>query len=394
MTTEETTSSATTPTARGHHGTERPQFAFRSVRGSIHGPTGSTLPRGPVTTLGARVASFFDAPAQRGALLVGALPFAREAEDWLVEASASPMTVADWPARPWPALRWTLRHDPDASRFATSVQQALDVLEAERCLPEGVRKVVLSRTLHARASAPIPLDALLERLCGDPLATGFLVPLPPRAGEARVLAGASPELLLSKDGDRISSHPLAGSRRREREPAADATAATELARSDKDRREHALVLEHVLDTLAPYCGELATPQGTVVVGTRTMWHLGTWIQGKLKNPRLSSAELAGALHPTPAVCGLPRARAADLIGELESHDRDFYAGAVGWCDAAGDGSWYVAIRCAEVAGHEARLYAGAGIVTGSDPWAEAAETSAKYAAVLVALGIELPETSA
>ncbi|MFC7553374.1 chorismate-binding protein [Pseudoroseomonas wenyumeiae] len=99
----------------------------------------------------------------------------------------------------------------------------------------------------------------------------------------------------------------------------------------------------------------------------------------------------GAAAPHPAVCGLPRERAARLIGEIEPHDRGFYAGAVGWCDGRGDGAWHVSIRCAEIAGEQARLYAGAGIVPGSDPWAEAAETGAKYAALLAALGIEMEE---
>ncbi|MNQ93520.1 Isochorismate synthase DhbC [compost metagenome] len=120
-----------------------------------------------------------------------------------------------------------------------------------------------------------------------------------------------------------------------------------------------------------------------------MWHLGTRIEGRLRRPdEVSAAELAALLHPTPAVCGSPRDRAAELIRELEAYDRGFYAGAVGWTNAVGDGAWYVALRCAEVCGREARLYAGAGIVEGSDPAAEADETSGKFQAVLRALGVD------
>ena len=120
-----------------------------------------------------------------------------------------------------------------------------------------------------------------------------------------------------------------------------------------------------------------------------MWHLGTRIEGELHDPDIPSVLLAAMLHPTPAVCGMPCARAAGLIRQLEPVDRQFYAGAVGWCDlgAQGDGSWYVAIRCADICGPYARLYAGAGIVPGSDPAAEAAETGAKFGAMLQVLGL-------
>jgi isochorismate synthase len=272
------------------------------------------------------------------------------------------------------------------------VRRALAVMADEAGQPGALTKIVLSRSLLARADRPIDLGALLCRLSADPAVTAFLVPLPPENGAPRWLAGATPELLLDKRGARIRSHPLAGSARREADNGADAAAAEALARSDKDRREHAIVADCVLDTLAPLCRSLSAPQGTTLMRTRSMWHLGTAIEGELKDPDLSAAALAALLHPTPAVCGLPRARAARLIGEIEPMDRGFYAGAVGWCDAAGDGAWHVAIRCAEIRGATARLYAGAGIVPGSDPVAEAAETGAKYGALLAALGIALDES--
>jgi len=377
-------------------GMEAPLFAFRSARGVVQGQgLGAALPRGPAETLGARVAAFFRL-AGRDALLAGALPFAREAEDYLVQPRTVSRTVQEVAAGPRPDARWQLAHEPDAAGYAASVQRALDIMRQEAAQGAGRRevltKIVLSRSLLARADAPIDLQGLLRRLSADPSVTGFLVPLPPRGGAPRVLAGATPELLLSKTGARILSHPLAGSARREVDAAADSANAAALARSDKDRREHAIVADFILDTLAPYCRQLSAPQGTTLTSTNSMWHLGTRIEGELKDASISSAELAAALHPTPAVCGLPRAHAARLIGEIEAYDRDFYAGAVGWCDAAGDGAWYVSIRCAEIAGNTARLYAGAGIVPGSDPWAEAAETGAKYGALLAALGIELEET--
>lgn len=205
----------------------------------------------------------------------------------------------------------------------------------------------------------------------------------------RRLVGASPELLISRRGAAILSHPLAGSARRSPDLTEDEAAAQALLTSDKDRREHGLVVEAIMDLLAPWCSDLRAPPGPALVSTRTMWHLGTRIEGRLRRPdEGSAAELAALLHPTPAVCGSPRDRAAELIRELEAYDRSFYAGAVGWTNAVGDGAWYVALRCAEVCGREARLYAGAGIVEGSDPAAEADETSGKFQAVLRALGVD------
>jgi len=119
-----------------------------------------------------------------------------------------------------------------------------------------------------------------------------------------------------------------------------------------------------------------------------MWHLGSTIEGVLRDPDVTALELALAIHPTPAVCGTPFDEALDVIGQLEPFDRDFYSGAVGWTDARGDGEWHVAIRCAEICGTSARLFAGAGIVDGSDPAAEAAETSGKFTALLRALGVD------
>ncbi|MDJ0389496.1 isochorismate synthase [Roseomonas sp. E05] len=366
-----------------------PLFAFLSGRATIvgHG-LARVLPAGPAATLAGRVAAFFR-DAEPGAILAGALPFDRATEDHLVQARhMAPGLPVLAPAMP--QARWTLRPDPAPEAFARAVAQALEAMQAG-----DLRKVVLSRSLLAEADRAIDLPALLHRLAGDPKVTAFLVPLPEArvAGAAapRFLAGATPELLIAKTGRAILSHPLAGSARRQAEAAADRAAAAALERSEKDRREHALVAEFVLDTLAPYCRSLSAPEGIRLTTTATMWHLGTRILGELKDPGVSSAELAAALHPTPAVCGVPRAASARLIGRLEPYDRGFYAGAVGWCDAHGDGEWHVSIRCAEIAGNKARLYAGAGIVPGSDPAAETAETAAKFGAFLRALGIETEE---
>lgn len=316
-------------------------------------------------------------------MLVGALPYERDRPAHLYQPAqlqhraGRPLTYTP-SARP--PRRWSVKAVPTVAAYRAAVAAALS-----RMTPDGaLRKVVLSRSLLLEADAAIDADALLARLARDESVAAFRVPLP----GGSTLIGATPELLLSKDGAQIVSHPLAGSARRHADPASDRAAAQALAASDKDRREHREVVEAILDQLLPYCAELGAPEGTTLTATTSMWHLGTRIVGRLRDASTSSLELASLLHPTPAVCGSPREAADRAIAELEGYDRGFYAGAVGWCDARGNGAWYVALRCAEVDGRTARLYAGAGIVPGSDPASEAEETSAKFAAMLGALGID------
>ncbi|WP_407925505.1 isochorismate synthase [Geminicoccus flavidas] len=322
------------------------------------------------------------------AMLVGALPYDRTRPPHLfqpetvrqVERPAAPV------GRPLAVIR-SIATCPDPAQFQAAVADVVDLLASG---PE-LRKVVLSRALDLVVDRPIDVDRLIGRLALDEQATVFAVPLPADRRQApRCLVGATPELLLAKNGAVIQSHPLAGSARRSADSVVDRSAADALIRSDKDRREHAMVVEAILDQLAPCCRELTAPKAPELVATRSMWHLGTPIEGRLKDASISSVRLAALLHPTPAVCGTPRDLADRVIHTHEGYERDFYAGAVGWCDATGDGAWYVSIRCAEITGNHARLYAGAGIVAGSDPSAELEETSAKFTALLRALGVDAP----
>lgn len=364
-------------------------FAFSGRGGGLSADgTQTPLRRGTAATLDARIARAFSQAGPQ-AIIGGAMPFRRDQGDYLFCAERAAMQTAPKAAVAIKAAPSDLRAEPSAHNYARSVSRALDLMRHESALPDGLRKIVLARTLQLSTRDPIAADNLMARLAEDDSATAFRVTLPPLDGDIapRSLVGATPELLLEKRGRMILSNPLAGSARRSREMGEDADASAALARSDKDRREHAMVVEYILDMLAPDCRRLDCPDGTRLTCTRSMWHLGTRIQGELKDDTTPSAVLAARLHPTPAVCGLPCARAAELITRLEPVERDFYAGAVGWSDRQGDGAWYVAIRCAEICGLSARLYAGAGIVPGSDPQSEAAETGAKFAAMLRALGL-------
>ncbi|MFT3770858.1 MAG: isochorismate synthase [Minicystis sp.] len=199
-----------------------------------------------------------------------------------------------------------------------------------------------------------------------------------------VFLGASPERLVQKSGLAVEADALAGSAPRRAE--GDARAAAALLESDKDRREHRVVVDAIEAALSPLARELRVPGAPVVRTLRNVHHLWTPIAATLSRP-LHVLDLVRILHPTPAVCGTPREAAIRWIAAHEPAPRGWYAGAVGWFDAAGDGAFSVAIRSGVLARREAWLYAGAGIVEGSDAALEYAETRTKQAPMLAALGL-------
>jgi menaquinone-specific isochorismate synthase len=201
------------------------------------------------------------------------------------------------------------------------------------------------------------------------------------------LVGASPELLVEVRGNDVRSHPLAGTTARTGDPAVDARLAAQLIASTKNQVEHRVVIEMVHDTLLPWCSYLDWEPEPSVVEIANVQHLGTSIAGRLSDPPPDVVELVTALAPTPALGGFPRDEALRLIAEVEDFERGRYGGAVGWVNAAGDGTWAVTIRCAELSADRrtARLVAGGGIVAESDPLAELAETQAKLQAMLSAI---------
>ncbi|GAA3083962.1 isochorismate synthase [Streptosporangium carneum] len=319
---------------------------------------------------------------ERASLVIGAVPFDDPGSAHLVVPGrtrwADPFVSCDTPAAE-PAPPWRIVPVPSPADHLKGVRRALDLLERGT-----LDKVVLARSLELTRQEPVDVVTMVRRLAGrDPHGHVFAVPLP--AG--RTLVGASPELLVSRSGPAVVANPLAGSAPRGADPAEDRRRAAALLCSAKDQQEHAVVVEAVADTLAPHCRALSVPSEPSLVCTATMWHLSTRVTGRLTDPDTTSLDLAVALHPTPAVCGTPRAAARAAIAEIEPFDRGFYTGMVGWCDASGDGEWAVAIRCAEVNGTGVRLFAGGGIVAGSVPEDELAETSAKFRTLLDALGL-------
>lgn len=270
---------------------------------------------------------------------------------------------------------------PEPVRHAEAVASAIKILR-----DGGLRKIVLARALDLEFDEDVSAEAILYNLAKDKAgAYTYAAGLP----SGRTLVGATPELLLSRVGGQVVSHPHAGSQPRSADPVTDRENAEALARSRKDHGEHAVLTEVIVETLRPFCRTLDVPREPSLVSTPTMWHLGTVVTGELVDRDVTALHLAAALHPTPAICGTPTEAARRLVGELEPFDRGYYAGAVGWMDAEGDGEWAVSIRCAEVASRSLRLYAGGGIMPASDPKAELDETSAKFQTLLRAMGMQL-----
>ncbi|TAL21883.1 MAG: isochorismate synthase [Frankiales bacterium] len=234
-----------------------------------------------------------------------------------------------------------------------------------------VDKVVLARALEARAAAPVDLRWPLRRLAEDyPGCWAFAVD---------GLLGATPEVLLRLRDGVATSRVLAGTLRRTGDANEDSRRGAALGRSIKDVEEHGYGVRSVVDSLAGHCTDVEVPTAPFVLELRNVMHLATDVRGTVTDAS-TSLQLLASLHPSAAVCGTPTDVALDLIREIEGLDRGRYAGPVGWIDASGDGEWGIALRCAEVDPADPRrlrLFAGCGIVAGSQPLHELAESNAK-----------------
>ena len=264
--------------------------------------------------------------------------------------------------------------------YATWAQAVQAVLEA---IARGeVQKVVLARSQDVRFDAPPDAAALLARLRADnPGATIYC--FEPRPGT--VLLGAAPEVLVTLHDGRFLPTAVAGSTARGATPAEDETLARRLLGSPKERAEHGFGVDDIVSRLSPFTDEVDIESQPRILRLHRIQHLETDIAARV-SARTGALDLVRALHPTAAVAGAPREPATMLLERVEALDRGWYAGPVGWCDAAGNGEFAPALRCAVGQGREWRLFAGAGIVAGSDPDREWSETAMKLAPMLHALG--------
>ncbi|MBE5252726.1 isochorismate synthase [Mixta mediterraneensis] len=269
---------------------------------------------------------------------------------------------------------------PDHAEFTDMVAQAVAATQQGE-----LDKVVLSRLMDIVTGQPVDTAALMQRIVAqNPTSYHFHLPLP----QGGALVGASPELLLRKQGRDFSSCPLAGSARRDSDSLRDRAAGETLMNSGKDRHEHKLVTDAMRETLQSRSRLLSVPNVPSLITTSTLWHLSTQIDGEALNEHENALSLACLLHPTPALSGFPHQRAQRLIQQLEPFERQLFGGIVGWCDDQGNGEWVVTIRCGTVNGARVRLFAGAGIVADSQPESEWRETGVKLDTMLRAFGLQ------
>jgi isochorismate synthase len=273
---------------------------------------------------------------------------------------------------PAPTGRFQVASAMPPEHFESAVARATELIAASE-----LQKIVLAREVQVHAPAPYDAAAVLGVLREEfPSCFVFCV----GRGDAALVA-ASPELLVRREGHRVSTLALAGSTRRSADPAVDDHLGEQLLRDESYREEHTIVARRIERTLRPHAVWVAAAPEPTLARIANIQHLATPIRAQLATP-LDALELAGLMHPTPAVGGEPLASAAPLIPALEGLDRGWYAGPVGWTDTTGDGEFCVALRCALLRGSVARCYAGNGIVRDSDPAAELAETEIKLQALL------------
>jgi menaquinone-specific isochorismate synthase len=315
----------------------------------------------------------FDASSDGSVLIVPRTVLGRDGRGraWLTTVTAPGEEAAGWPppltaelAAP-EGLRWRDGSLP-GPRWEQAVAKAVATIKAG-----GLRKVVLARDVFATADEPIDARVLLRRLaarypdCFTFACDGML--------------GATPELLVRRAGHQVSALVLGGTLPRGANPAEDKALGKELLASAKNNEEHAYAVESIRDALGLLCDTLDVDPRPSLLKFPNLQHLGTQVRGTLADGQTlrSALALAAAVHPPAAVCGTPTGTALDLIRELEHMDRERYAGPVGWVDANGNGEWGIALRCGQLSGRTVRLFAGCGIVAGSEPTAELAETLVK-----------------
>lgn len=283
------------------------------------------------------------------------------------------MTVRSLPLLdPAPAGRFHVASGMPPEHYEAAVARAAETIAAG-----AIQKIVVAREVQVHAPAAYDPAAVFGVL-REAFPSCFLFCV--GRGEATLIA-ASPELLVRREGQRVSTMALAGSTRRSADPAVDAHLGERLLRDESYREEHAIVVRRIESVLNRHAIWVAAAPEPTLARIANIQHLATPIRAQLAAP-MEAIELAGLMHPTPAVGGEPSGPALRLIPALEGLDRGWYTGPVGWTDAVGDGEFCVALRCALLRGNVARCYAGNGIVRESDPATELGETEIKLAALL------------
>jgi len=342
-----------------------------------------------------------EGPSDSGLVAFGSLPFDRSAQGWLAvpevvvtqyrdgktfvttaEGSRGLVALLDditWEDQDQQNLR-SVVFQPTAEEYAHNVTSAVDILRTG-----ALQKVVLARSVKGTVPTPIDTGSLANRLRKrEPACTIYSIPLQ----QQRRYVGASPELLVQRFGAQVACNPLAGTTALPANITSD-DYSNWLLGSGKNLHEHKLLVDEVEQVLQEYFNDVKKDQQPSILRLRTVAHLSSWV--KAETPRSTNPSvmtLLRSLHPTAAVCGIPRSVAYELLTKLEQHDRGHYAGPVGWVDSEGNGQWWVGIRGVMTHGSEFEAWAGAGIVSESDPIAEREETKDKLASVLTSILID------
>lgn len=337
-----------------------------------------------------------EGPAGTGVVAFASLPFDRGAEGhldvarymvtqyrsgeaWLTRLEGANgwhelLDDVDAPTQETQNVR-SITYQPAPEEYAHNVALAVEILRRKE-----IDKVVLARSVVGSVLEPLDPAAIATRLRKrEPKCTIYSLP----TSDGRRFVGASPELLARREGTSLQCHPLAGTIALPPNVAPD-DYQNWLLGSAKNLHEHAVMVDDIVSILASRYDDITADPSPSIVALRTVAHLGTWINANTQSLEQSpdALEVLRLLHPTAAVGGIPRASAYELICRLEQHDRGHYAGPIGWIDSNGDGEWWVGIRGVFVCGTEFEAWAGAGIVSESDPIAEREETKDKLASVL------------
>jgi menaquinone-specific isochorismate synthase len=364
---------------------------------------GLDVPSDAVATLRRHELVGDEGPPGSGVVAFGALPFDRSAPSqfdvpeycvtqtshgnaWLTrldgaDAWLALLSTAVGPEQETQSLR-SLTLQPTPEEYAHNVALAVEILRSKE-----VDKVVLARSVIGTVPEVIDAAAVAQRLHQrEPRCTIFSIP----TADGRRFVGATPELIARRTGRTLVSHPLAGTIALPPNVEPE-DYLTWLLGSTKNLHEHNVPVNEIVTALEGVYDEVEADAGPSIVALRTLAHLGTWIEASCRDEADApdALEVLRLLHPTSAVGGVPRESAYELIRRLEQIDRGYYAGPLGWLDANGDGEWWIGFRGVLVKGAQFEAWAGAGIVSESDPIAEREETKAKLASFLSSVLVDV-----
>jgi menaquinone-specific isochorismate synthase len=319
--------------------------------------------------------AFADSSAAASLLIVPkVLLGVRDGRAWLTTVEIDAESAKFWQTASKYGHNAPVALSPGSQSAAGFMQSVVDAVKA---ISNGeLEKVVLARDLVGTLPEDFDIRSSLVKLA-DRFPTCWVY-------SVDGLFGASPELLVRVAHGQVSARVLAGTAGRGTDPEVDKAISAALAASSKNTTEHAFAVDSLVQTLKPFCEHVDADPKPFSLALPNLWHLASDVHGVLRE-EASVLDLAAALHPTAAVAGTPRLEAQQLLGALEPFDRGRYAGPVGWIGADGDGEWAIALRGAQIEGSQVTAFAGCGIVAGSEPEAELAETNLKFSPIREAL---------